>query len=139
VARRRLIVPLVVLALLGGVTLVMIEALGDLEPYVHVDEIARAPERWVGKGVIQVRGFARNVPARATLIDQQPHREFDLEKEGLSVHVRHVGVVPDNFNEQRATTVRGTVRIEGGRPVIETVGGEKGVVTKCPSKYEGRR
>ena len=133
---RRLAVPLAVALGLGGVTFIAMQSVGDLEPYVHVDELARHPEKYIGKGVLQVRGYARNVPEHATVVQQQAVREFDLEKAGLSVHVRHQGSVPDTFKEQSATVVRGTVRMQDGRPIIDTVGGDKGVVAKCPSKYE---
>lgn len=45
-------------------------------------------------------------------------------------------MVPDTFKEQAETVVTGQLTEENGKLVLTTVGGEKGIMAKCPSKYE---
>jgi cytochrome c-type biogenesis protein CcmE len=124
----------------GGVGFLAVQSIGDVEYYAHVDEIVAKPEPWLKRKTIQIHGFARNVPMAATLVGQMARREFELISNGQTVYVRHDGVVPDTFKEEAETVVKGTLspRPEGGL-LLTTVGGEQGIMAKCPSKYEGKK
>ncbi len=125
---------------LGGVAYLVVQSAGDLEYYAKVDQVVASPDTWLGRKTIQVHGFAHRVPLRGTIVGQTVVRTFQLESQGQTLTVVHSGVVPDTFKEEAETVVKGSLsRRSDGTLVLTTVGGEQGVMAKCPSKYEGKR
>jgi cytochrome c-type biogenesis protein CcmE len=123
-----------------GVGFLAFQSVGDVEYYAHVDEIALKPEPWLQRKTIQVHGFARAVPAAGDITDQTVRRKFELQNNGHVIQVVHEGVVPDTFKEEAETVVKGTLsRVADGGLLLTTVGGEQGIMAKCPSKYEGKK
>jgi cytochrome c-type biogenesis protein CcmE len=124
---------------LGGVTFLAVQSLGEVEYYVHVDELVQNQQRWLESRSIQVHGYAHKVPLKGTMVGEHIRREFELEWKGKTVAVRHDGVVPDTFKEEAETVVKGRLVMEDGRLLVITVGGEHGIMAKCPSKYDGAK
>jgi cytochrome c-type biogenesis protein CcmE len=124
----------------GGVGLLARESFReDVEFYVHVEDVVKDPAKWVGKKTIQVHGYARNVPLKPTLKDQVVSRDFELESKGSIIQVHHEGTVPDVFKEQAETVVKGSLsQLPDGKILLTTIGGEQGIMAKCPSKYQGK-
>jgi cytochrome c-type biogenesis protein CcmE len=125
-----------VLVVLGGVTFLAVQSMQGATLYRHVQEIHLDKGKYLKEKVIQVHGFARNVPKDGRIDGEKIYREFELESEGMRIHVVHEGVVPDTFKEMGETVATGKLAEVDGRLVLTTVGGEKGIMAKCPSKYQ---
>jgi cytochrome c-type biogenesis protein CcmE len=124
---------------IGGITFLAVQSMGEVEYYVHVDELVANQQKWKEARSIQVHGYAENVPLKGTMVGELIRREFEIEWKGVRLAVRHDGVVPDTFKEQAETVVKGRLTEENGRLVLVTVGGEAGIMAKCPSKYDGAK
>jgi len=125
---------------LGGVTFLAFQSAGDVEYYMHVDQVVADPSPWVGKKTIQVHGFAHHVPLKPTLHDQTVTRAFELENKGKVIQVVHDGIIPDTFKEEAETVVKGQLTKQpDGSLLLTTIGGEQGIMAKCPSKYAGKK
>lgn len=131
---------LTIVVALGGVGFLAVQSIGDVEYYAHVEEVTAKPEPWLSRKTIQVHGFARAVPMKGDLVGQTVRRTFEMQSQGQVIQVVHDGVVPDTFKEEAETVVKGTLsrRPDGGY-LLTTVGGEQGIMAKCPSKYEGKK
>jgi cytochrome c-type biogenesis protein CcmE len=124
----------------GGVVFLAFQSIGDVEYYAHVDKVTANPAPWLERKTIQVHGFARKVPLQGEMRGQMVRREFEVEQNGQAIAVVHEGPVPDTFKEEAETVVKGSLaRGADGRLVLTTVGGEQGIMAKCPSKYEGKK
>ena len=124
---------------LGGVAFLAFQSAGDVEYYAHVEQVVGEPAPWLAKKTIQVHGFAHRVPLKGTIENQTVTRTFELESKGKTIEVVHQGVVPDTFKEEAETVVKGTlVKKPDGSLILTTVGGEQGIMAKCPSKYQGK-
>jgi cytochrome c-type biogenesis protein CcmE len=116
------------------------QSIGDVEYYAHVDKVTANPQPWLERKTIQVHGFAKHVPDRAVPHGETVRRTFEIEHGGQFLTVVHEGVVPDTFKEEAETVVKGQLTRDGsGQLVLHTVGGEQGIMAKCPSKYEGKK
>lgn len=126
----------------GGVGLLAFQSAGDVEYYAHVEQVVADPTPWLARKTVQVHGFAHRVPDKGTIdvAHQTITRIFELESKGQTVRVVHDGVVPDTFKEEAETVVKGQLtRDPDGSLVVTTVGGEQGIMAKCPSKYNGKK
>jgi len=124
---------------IGGVTFLAFQSIGDVEYYVHVDKLVADPAPWLARKTIQVHGFAHRVPLKGTIQNQTISRTFELENSGKAIEVVHEGVVPDTFKDEAETVVKGTLSKKAdGSLTFTTVGGEQGIMAKCPSKYKGK-
>ncbi len=130
---------LTVAVALGGVAFLAFQSAGDVEYYMHVEQVVADPSPWLAKKTIQVHGYAHHVPLKGTIQNQTVTRTFELESKGKTIEVVHEGVVPDTFKEEAETVVKGTLtQRPDGTLVLTTVGGEQGIMAKCPSKYQGK-
>jgi len=124
---------------IGGVTFLALQSLGEVEYYVHVDELVANTAKWKEARSVQIHGYAHNVPLKGTMVGETIRREFELEWKGKTIPVRHDGVVPDTFKEEAETVVKGRLVEEDGKLMVVTIGGEQGIMAKCPSKYDGAK
>ncbi len=138
VVTRTTLIAVTVLIVLGGVTFLAIQSMRGATLYRHVEELQLDKGRYLEEKVIQVQGYARNVPKEGRIDGQKIYREFDLATLGGEhrIHVIHEGVVPDTFKEMGETLATGKLTEVDGKLVLTTVGGEKGLNAKCPSKYQ---
>jgi cytochrome c-type biogenesis protein CcmE len=124
----------------GGVVFLAVQSIGDVEYYAHVDKVTADPRPWIDRKVIQVHGYARKVPDHGEVVGQLARRTFELENKGQVITVIHDGPIPDTFKEEAETVVKGKLdRAPDGKLVLTTVGGEQGIMAKCPSKYDGKK
>jgi cytochrome c-type biogenesis protein CcmE len=124
----------------AGVGFLAYQSTGDVEYYAHVDDVVANPQPWIERKTIQVHGFAHRVPLAGTIVDQTVTRSFQLDWEGTRLDVVHQGVIPDTFKEEAETVVKGSLtKRPDGSLLLTTVGGEQGIMAKCPSKYEGKK
>jgi cytochrome c-type biogenesis protein CcmE len=124
---------------IGGVAFLALDSAGDVQYYVHVDDLLAKPEPWLSHQTIQVHGFARDVPLKGEVVEQRVRRVFKLENKGKTIQVIHEGSVPDTFKEEAETVAKGKLTRQGDLYVLTTVGGEAGIMAKCPSRYEGKK
>lgn len=124
----------------GGFAVLAYQSFGEVVPYAHVDEVLAQPDKYTALPSVQIHGFAHKVPLAASIQGDLAVREFELESKGKTIWVRHEGVVPDTFKELAETVViGGLVRRPDGSYFLTTVGGERGIMAKCPSKYDGKK
>jgi len=129
-----------VIVAIAGVSFLAYSSVGDIEYYTSVENILQNPDQWLKHKTIQVHGIAHRVPSRGTIVDQKVTRTFFIQSGGKQLKIVHDGVVPDTFKEEAETVVKGTLTREAdGSLMLTTVGGEQGIMAKCPSKYEGRK
>ena len=127
---------------LGGVTFLAVQSIGDVEYYDHVDKIVANPDPWMARKTVHVHGWAKNVPLHADIdkVRQSASRRFQITQNGKTIEVFHEGPVPDTFKEEAETVVKGTLtRQPDGTLLLTTIGGEQGIMAKCPSKYDGKK
>jgi cytochrome c-type biogenesis protein CcmE len=125
---------------IGGVAFLAYQSLGEVAPYAHVDEVLASPEKYLQERVIQVHGFAHNVPLTPAIVGDLSVTRFELLSKGKTIAVVHSGVTPDTFKEEAETVVTGKLeRTADGSYLFTTVGGEHGILAKCPSKYDGKK
>jgi cytochrome c-type biogenesis protein CcmE len=119
----------VILVVIGLVGSTFKPGEGALVYSKYVDEVMREPARYANRGELRVEGMV----AAGSVQNQTGTREyrFVVERNGHSMPVRYVGIVPDTFREGIGVTVRGRLSSSGEFDARE-------VVAKCPSKYEMR-
>ncbi len=124
----------------GGIGFLAYQSLGEVAPYAHVDEVLASPDKYMQERVVQVHGYAHKVPPSPKLVGDLSVTQFDLTSKGKTIAVTHSGVVPDTFKEEAETVVTGKLeRTPEGGYLLTTVGGEHGILAKCPSKYDGKK
>ena len=124
----------------GGIGFLAYQSLGEVAPYAHVDEVLASPDRYTQERVVQIHGFAHRVPPEAAIVGDLSVISFDLTSNGKTIAVKHSGVRPDTFKEEAETVVTGKLdRTPDGSYLLTTVGGEHGILAKCPSKYDGKK
>jgi|LNFM01.1.fsa_nt_gb cytochrome c-type biogenesis protein CcmE len=119
----------VILAVVGLVGSTFKAGQGALVYSKYVDEVMAEPGRYQSQGELRVEGMVQT----GTVQNSSGSREFRfrVERNGRSMPVRYVGIVPDTFREGIGVTVRGRLLASGEFDARE-------VVAKCPSKYEMR-
>src|SRR5262244_1840401 len=134
--RRTLGIILTIAIATGGVAFLALQSAGDVEYYAHVAQVSADPAPWLARKTVQIHGFAHRVPQKGSLEGQTIVYRFELESKGQTIRVVHEGVVPDTFKEEAETVVKGKLdKAPDGALVLTTVGGEQGIMAKCPSKY----
>jgi cytochrome c-type biogenesis protein CcmE len=124
----------------GGIGFLAYQSLGEVAPYAHVEEVLANPGQYSQQRVIQIHGFAHNVPLAPKIVGDLSVTQFELTSKGKTIAVSHSGVVPDTFKEEAETVVTGKLeRTSDGGYLLTTVGGERGILAKCPSKYDGKK
>jgi cytochrome c-type biogenesis protein CcmE len=132
-APKRNVGPWIMVALILGVVVVIGSTFkpgqGALVYSKYVDEVMAEPARYQTQGELRVEGMVQT----GTVQNSSGSREFRfrVERNGRSMPVHYVGIVPDTFREGIGVTVRGRLLASGDFEARE-------VVAKCPSKYEMR-
>lgn len=132
-APKRSFGPWIMVAVIMGVAVVIGSTFkpgqGALVYSKYVDEVMAEPARYQAQGEVRVEGIVQ----AGSVQNQRGSREFRfrVERNGRSMPVHYVGIVPDTFREGIGVTVRGRLLPSGEFEARE-------VVAKCPSKYEMR-
>jgi cytochrome c-type biogenesis protein CcmE len=96
--------------------------------YKHVDEVMTNPQQWHDKH-LQLHGFI--VPGSIEVKQSTLEWRFKVENNGHVVNASYKGSVPDNFTSPGAEVVlKGKLTPEGFHT------DPRGIMAKCPSKYE---
>jgi cytochrome c-type biogenesis protein CcmE len=100
------------------------------EYYLHVDEALADPAAWQGKN-LQLHGFVvdKSILRRPDSLDYR----FQVESKGKVVQASYTGLVPDTFKGGSEVVLKGRFGPHG----FEVA--PKGVMAKCPSKYEEQK
>ena len=99
----------------------------DTQFYKHVDEVMVDPSAWHGKR-LQLHGYVTGIERKRNSLDYR----FSVQSNGRVVQASYSGVVPDTFKEGAEVVLKGTLSGDGFH--VEN----KGVMAKCPSKYEAK-
>jgi cytochrome c-type biogenesis protein CcmE len=125
-SRRAVRILLSVLVIGGSLGAVMATTLRDeARYYKYVDEVMPQPDAWYGKK-LKLHGYVANPLHRPGTFDYQ----FTVTRGDHSVVAHYTGVVPDSFKDGAEVVLTGTLGPNGFQ--VEP----KGIVGKCPSKYE---
>jgi cytochrome c-type biogenesis protein CcmE len=95
--------------------------------YKHVDEVMADPVAWHGKR-LQLHGYVvdDSILRKPNTLEYR----FQVQSNGKVVPARYTGVVPDTFKGGSEVVLKGTLTPDGFHV------DPKGVMAKCPSKYE---
>jgi cytochrome c-type biogenesis protein CcmE len=98
--------------------------------YKHVDEVMADPAAWHGKR-LQLHGYVvdDSILRRPNTLEYR----FQIQSNGKVVDARYTGVVPDTFKSGSEVVLKGRLAADGFHV------DPKGVMAKCPSKYEPAR
>lgn len=121
-------VSLSAVVIIGALSFLMYTSISEgAEYYKFVDEVMESPEQWEGKR-LRVHGWVLGDPQ---VNPQTLEYRFVIQANGETVNATYRGVVPDTFKKDAEVVVKGMLTPEG--IVIE----DKGIMAKCPSRYEG--
>ena len=99
------------------------------EYYLKVDEVLVEPEVWQGKR-LQVHGYAANVLRTRNSLDWRFDIAEAVGSDNRVVHAEYNGIVPDTFDNHAEVVVSGV--LAGDTLMVDA----RGIMAKCPSKYE---
>jgi len=114
--------------ILSALSWLMISTISEgAEYYLKVDEVMANPQEWQGKR-LQVHGHVQGEPlVKASTLEYR----FKIHANGKVIDAVYTGVVPDTFKADAEVVVKG--RLDANNVIhVEP----KGVMAKCPSKYE---
>ncbi len=112
---------------IGALTFLMYTSVSEgAEYYMFVDEVKAQPDQWEGKR-LRVHGWVLGDPQ---VNPQTLEYRFVIQANGETIKATYTGVVPDTFKKDAEVVVKG--RLDGDTIFVEP----KGVMAKCPSRYE---
>jgi cytochrome c-type biogenesis protein CcmE len=97
------------------------------EYYKHVDEVMADPAAWHDKR-LQLHGYVvdNSILRKPNTLEYR----FQVQSKGSIVDARYTGVVPDTFKNGSEVVLKGRLTPDGFHV------DPRGVMAKCPSKYE---
>jgi cytochrome c-type biogenesis protein CcmE len=135
----------------GGVGFLVKSSVGSAQHYMMVHELlASDMASWTGKE-LKVHGFVEAGSIHESIVNQETHRTFVLEREGKKIRVFSEGPKPDTFKDKSEVVATGHltpaadmkklaeslgVVIESDMPYVVD---STELMAKCPSKYDGAR
>lgn len=129
--RARFAIALTLAGLLGG-ALVWLAIGGSLETYAGPAQVKLNGDTYRLNGVVSA-GSPANAAEQAISAEGVRFTVQDQEEPGKRVEVLYRGIVPDTFKDGREIVVTGTM--EAGTFVAR----RDTLLTKCPSKFEGKK
>lgn len=129
--RARFAIALTLAGLLGG-ALVWLAIGGSLETYAGPAQVKLNGDTYRLNGVVSA-GSPSNAAEQAISAEGVRFTVQDQEEPGKRVEVLYRGIVPDTFKDGREIVVTGTM--EAGTFVAR----RDTLLTKCPSKFEGKK
>lgn len=135
----------------GGVGFLVKSSVGSAQHYKMVDDLlASDMTSWTGKE-LKVHGWVESGSIHESIVNQETHRTFLLQKGGKKIRVFSEGPKPDTFKDQSEVVATGHlvpaadrkklaeslgVAIESDMPYVVD---SSELMAKCPSKYDGAR
>jgi cytochrome c-type biogenesis protein CcmE len=135
----------------GGVGFLVKSSVGSAQHYKMVDDLlASDMTSWTGKE-LKVHGWVESGSIHESIVNQETHRTFLLQKGGKKIRVFSEGPKPDTFKDQSEVVATGHlvaaaeraklaeslgVAIEADMPYVVD---SSDLMAKCPSKYDGAR
>lgn len=135
----------------GGVVFLVTSSASSAQHYMMVHELMKSDlSSWTGKE-LKVHGFVESGSIHESVVNQETHRTFLLQREGKKIRVFSSGPKPDTFKDQSEVVATGhLVPAEKMKPVATALGvtiesdmpyvvDSTELMAKCPSKYDGAR
>ena len=135
----------------GGVGFLVKSSVGSAQHYKMVDDLLASDlPSWKGKE-LKVHGWVEAGSIHESIVNQETHRTFLLQKGGKKIRVFSAGPKPDTFKDQSEVVATGHlvpaaerkqlaeslgVAIESDMPYVVD---SSELMAKCPSKYDGAR
>jgi cytochrome c-type biogenesis protein CcmE len=136
---------------LGGVGFLVKSSVGSAQHYMMVDDLLSSDmNAWKDKE-LKVHGWVESGSIHESIVNQETHRTFLLQKGGKKVRVFSAGPKPDTFKDQSEVVATGHlapaakmkelaaslgVSLESD---LSYVVDATELMAKCPSKYDGAR
>jgi cytochrome c-type biogenesis protein CcmE len=135
----------------GGVGFLVKSSVSSAQHYMMVHELLASDlTSWTGKE-LKVHGYVEAGSIKESVVNQETHRTFLLQREGKKIRVFNSGPKPDTFKDQSEVVATGhLVPAAQMKPVAESLGvviesdmpyvvDSTELMAKCPSKYDGAR
>jgi cytochrome c-type biogenesis protein CcmE len=135
----------------GGVGFLVKSSVGSAQHYKMVDELLASDlTSWTGKE-LKVHGWVESGSIHESIVNQETHRTFLLQKGGKKIRVFSEGPKPDTFKDQSEVVATGhLVPAADRKKLAESLGvaiesdmsyvvDSSDLMAKCPSKYDGAR
>ena len=135
----------------GGVGFLVKSSVSNAQHYMMVHELMGTDlASWTGKE-LKVHGYVEAGSIHESVVNQETHRTFLLQREGKKIRVFNSGPKPDTFKDQSEVVATGHlvpaaqmksvaeslgVAIESDMPYVVD---STDLMAKCPSKYDGAR
>jgi len=135
----------------GGVGFLVKSSVSSAQHYKMVDDLVSSDlSSWTGKE-LKVHGWVESGSIHESVVNQETHRTFLLQKSGKKIRVFSSGPKPDTFKDQSEVVATGHlvpakqmkqlsdslgVSIESDMPYVVD---STELMAKCPSKYDGAR
>ena len=133
----------------GGVGFLVKSSVSSAQHYKMVDDLLASDlTSWTGKE-LKVHGWVESGSIHESIVNQETHRTFLLQKGGKKIRVFSEGPKPDTFKDQSEVVATGHlvpaaeraklaeslgVAIESDMPFVVD---SSELMAKCPSKYDG--
>ena len=133
----------------GGVGFLVKSSVSSAQHYKMVDDLLSSDlSSWQGKE-LKVHGWVESGSIHESVVNQETHRTFLLQKGGKKIRVFSAGPKPDTFKDQSEVVATGHlvpaaqkkadaeslgVTIESDMPYVVD---STELMAKCPSKYDG--
>jgi cytochrome c-type biogenesis protein CcmE len=135
----------------GGVGFLVKSSVSSAQHYKMVDDLlATDLSSWTDKE-LKVHGWVESGSIRESIVNQETHRTFLLQKSGKKIRVFSAGPKPDTFKDQSEVVATGRLvpaskMAELAKSLGTTIESDMTYVVdstelmaKCPSKYDGAR
>jgi cytochrome c-type biogenesis protein CcmE len=135
----------------GGVGFLVKSSASSATHYMMVHELVKTDlASWKDKE-LKVHGLVESGSLHESVVSQETHRTFLLQKEGKKIRVFSAGPKPDTFKDESEVVATGHlvpaaqmaqlaqslgVAIESDMPYVVDA---SDLMAKCPSKYDGAR
>jgi cytochrome c-type biogenesis protein CcmE len=136
---------------IGGLAFLVNSSTSNAQHYMMVHELMKSDlSQWAGKE-LKVHGWVESGSIHESVVNQETHRTFLLQREGKKIRVFSSGPKPDTFKDQSEVVATGhLVPAEKMRAVATALGvtietdppyvvDSSELMAKCPSKYDGAR
>jgi len=136
---------------ISGVGFLVKSSVSSAQHYMMVDDLLKSDlAAWKDKE-LKVHGWVESGSIHETIVNQETHRTFLLQRDGKKVRVFNSGPKPDTFKDQSEVVATGhLVPVAQMKDLAASLGvsiesdmqyvvDSTELMAKCPSKYDGAR